>query len=75
LWDVTPCGSFKNRRFGGTYRLHRQGEENQRDRIALAELLVTANVLKSRIFFALMMETISSSETLLLTRAARRYMP
>jgi hypothetical protein len=18
LWDVTPCGSFKNRRFGGT---------------------------------------------------------
>jgi hypothetical protein len=23
--DVTPCGSCKNRRFGGTYRLHHQG--------------------------------------------------
>jgi hypothetical protein len=21
IWDVTPCGSCKNRRFGGTYRL------------------------------------------------------
>jgi hypothetical protein len=20
FWDVTPCGSCKNRRFGGTYR-------------------------------------------------------
>jgi hypothetical protein len=25
LWDVTPCGSFKNRRCGGPYRLHLQG--------------------------------------------------
>jgi hypothetical protein len=30
LWDVTPCGSCKNRSFAGTYRLHRQGEKNQR---------------------------------------------
>jgi hypothetical protein len=22
FWDVTSCGSCKNRRFGGTYRLH-----------------------------------------------------
>jgi hypothetical protein len=22
--DVTPCGSYKNRRFGETYRLHHQ---------------------------------------------------
>jgi hypothetical protein len=22
FWDVTPCGSYKNGRFGGTYRLH-----------------------------------------------------
>jgi hypothetical protein len=22
FWDVTPCGCCKNRRFGGTYRLH-----------------------------------------------------
>jgi hypothetical protein len=28
LWDMTPCGSSKkNRRFGGTYRLHLQGNK------------------------------------------------
>jgi hypothetical protein len=32
FWDVTPYGSCKNRRFGGTYRLHHQGGENQRAR-------------------------------------------
>jgi hypothetical protein len=36
FWDVTPCGSCKNRRFGGTY------------------------------------EALSSSETLVLTRATQR---
>jgi hypothetical protein len=25
FWDVTPCGSCKNRRFGGTYHLLLQG--------------------------------------------------
>jgi hypothetical protein len=25
LWDVTPCRSYVNRRFGGMYRLHLQG--------------------------------------------------
>jgi hypothetical protein len=29
LWDVTPCGSCKNRRFGGTYFLHHQGDKNR----------------------------------------------
>jgi hypothetical protein len=28
FWDVTPCGSCKNRRFGGTYRIHLQGRRN-----------------------------------------------
>jgi hypothetical protein len=27
FWDVTPCGSCKNRRFGGTYRLYLQDEK------------------------------------------------
>jgi hypothetical protein len=27
-WDVTQCGSFKNLRYGGMYRLHHQGEKN-----------------------------------------------
>jgi hypothetical protein len=25
FWEITPCGSYKNRRFGGSYRLHLQG--------------------------------------------------
>jgi hypothetical protein len=29
FWDVTPCGSCKNRRFGGTQRLHHQGDKNR----------------------------------------------
>jgi hypothetical protein len=29
FWDVTPCGSCKNRRFGGTWRLLHQGDKNQ----------------------------------------------
>jgi hypothetical protein len=29
FWDVTPCGSCKNRRFGGAYRLHHQGKMNR----------------------------------------------
>jgi hypothetical protein len=30
FWDVVPCGSCESRRFGGTFRLHHQGETNQR---------------------------------------------
>jgi hypothetical protein len=29
FWDVTPCSSSKNSRFGGTYRLHHQGDKNR----------------------------------------------
>jgi hypothetical protein len=36
FWDVTPCDSCKNRLFGGTYRLHLQGESNQRTKNTLA---------------------------------------
>jgi hypothetical protein len=28
FWVVTPCGSCKNRRFGGSYRLLHQGDKN-----------------------------------------------
>jgi hypothetical protein len=28
FWAVTPCGSYKNRRFGGTWRLLHQGDKN-----------------------------------------------
>jgi hypothetical protein len=29
FWDVTPCASCKNRRFGGTWRLLRQGDKKR----------------------------------------------
>jgi hypothetical protein len=29
FWGVTPCGSCKNRRFGGTWRLLHQGDKNR----------------------------------------------
>jgi hypothetical protein len=29
VWVVTPCGSCKNRRFGGTWRLLHQGDKNR----------------------------------------------
>jgi hypothetical protein len=28
-WDVTPCDSYKKRRFGGTQRLPHQGDKNR----------------------------------------------
>jgi hypothetical protein len=41
FWDVTPCGSWKNQRFGGTYRLLRQDEGDQQARNRT--LAVTSN--------------------------------
>jgi hypothetical protein len=38
--DVTPCGSCKNQRSRGTYRLHLQGKKNERAEITLT---VTSN--------------------------------
>jgi hypothetical protein len=29
FWDVTPFGSCKNRRFGGTWRLLHQDDKNR----------------------------------------------
>jgi hypothetical protein len=29
FWDVAPCRSCVNRRFGGTYRLHLQGRKTR----------------------------------------------
>jgi hypothetical protein len=32
FWVVTLCSPRKNQRFGGTYRLNHQGENNQLNR-------------------------------------------
>jgi hypothetical protein len=68
FWDVTPCGSCNNRRFGGTERLHHPDDKVRR-------LLVTTNVPSSPILVTLMMEALSSSETSVLTRISRRNIP
>jgi hypothetical protein len=71
FWDVTPCGSCKNRRFGQTYRLHRLGEKNRR-----TWNLVTANVLLTQLtLLTVMTKETHSSETLVLTRTTRRNIP
>jgi hypothetical protein len=35
-WDVEMCDSYKNRVFGGTHRLHHQGDKNRRIRNKLS---------------------------------------
>jgi hypothetical protein len=60
FWDVTPCGSYKNRLFGRVFRLHHLGDKNR------LPLLVTANICPSKIWGS------GSSETSVLTRATRR---
>jgi hypothetical protein len=59
FWDMRPCGSCKNRGFGGIYHFRHQGGKNglARSNVSIA---------------ALMMEAIRSSETLVLTRPTRR---
>jgi hypothetical protein len=69
FWYVMP-------RFGGTYRLHHQGDKNGRVIVFLRSvlrLLVTANDLpNSSILVTLMVEALHSSETSFLTRATLR---
>jgi hypothetical protein len=77
FWDVTKCGSYKNRvsdePSASIIRGTRIGE--------LRTLTVTSNRRKTNVvpsspmFVTLMMETVSSSETSVLTRATRRNIP
>jgi hypothetical protein len=62
FWDVVPCDSCKNRRFGPN--------------CYLLLSLITANVVpRSPIRVTLMIEVIRSSETSALTKATRRKIP
>jgi hypothetical protein len=76
FWVVTPCGSCKNRRFGGTWRLLQQGDK-------IGELGTTQAATNNRrtlrrntkIFVTLMKGAPGSCETSVLTRATRRNNP
>jgi hypothetical protein len=62
--EITPCGSYKNRRFGRMYRLHHQGVKNQRTDVlrSVLQLLVTDNDVPSALIIStLMMKAIRSS--------------
>jgi hypothetical protein len=62
IWDVTPCGSCKNRHFGGKYRLH-HGDKNSISVFlpSVLRLQVTANVVHGTpILVTPMMQTIRS---------------
>jgi hypothetical protein len=64
FWDFTPCGSCKNRRFGGTHLVFSRSARR---------LLVTASVVPSSpILVTFMKGALSSSETSVLTRATPR---
>jgi hypothetical protein len=65
FWDVTPCDSCYNRRFGGTLVLLH----------SVLQLLVTTNFPSSLILSTLFVEAICSSERSVLTRATRRHSP
>jgi hypothetical protein len=91
FWDVTTCGSCKNRRFGGMYRLHYQGKNTERSQNNISSnkypvygmFLVKWLFVRFYVFTAvttpiliiLMKEALRSSGTSVLTRAMWRSIP
>jgi hypothetical protein len=76
FWDVAPCRSCLNRRFGGTYSLHLQGIKSVKEESAWASLQPPAHAGSLFANFStLKMEVIRSSETSVHTRSIRRHIP
>jgi Fe-S cluster assembly iron-binding protein IscA len=79
FWVVTPCGSCKNRRFGGNWRLLYQGDkigELGTTQVATSNRrTLRRNTTSSPIFVTLMKEAPGCSEMSVLTRATRRNNP
>jgi hypothetical protein len=80
FWEMTPWGSYKNRRFGGSYRLHLQGARVRVVTERSCKLLYRHRLVEERSVICshsctLKMEAIRSSETSVLIRATRRHLP
>jgi hypothetical protein len=81
FWDVGPCSSCVNRRFGGKYRPHLHGASSQKTAFFKVTAVKTYIVFfygeatHRHIRFTLKMEAIRSSETSVLTISTRRHIP
>jgi hypothetical protein len=71
FWDVAPCRSCANRRFGGTYRLHLQGVFDWWLNLQPPDHAGSSFV----DFSTLKMEAIRSSETSVHTRSTWSHIP
>jgi hypothetical protein len=82
FWDLAPCRSRVNQRFGGTYRLHLQCRKFRERGTSLSRWLQTelslqspAHIGSSRSDFSTQkMEAIYSSETSIHTRSTRLHL-
>jgi hypothetical protein len=83
FWDVAPCRSCVNRRFGGTYRLHLQGRKIRERRTSVSRWLQSLQSLNTPAhagslladFSTLKMKAIHSSETSVHTRSTLPHFP
>jgi hypothetical protein len=76
FWEMTPCGSYKNRRFGGDTDTERNSKLLYRRRLEwppIQELTISLCICSHS--FTLTMEAIRSSETSVLIRATWRHLP
>jgi hypothetical protein len=73
FWDVAPCSSCVNRRFGETYRLNLQDRKIRERATSLQPPAHAGSSLAD--FSTLKMEEIRSSETSVHTRTTRRHIP
>jgi hypothetical protein len=51
FWDMTPCDSYQNRRFGQTYRLHQQDDNNRGFKNNVRSEVFTAMTMKNGVFW------------------------